>query len=246
MKFTPLSQAIRIIIQCLFSFLILTEIKLVFANTETTIVEVPSDFPIDLIKTRIPSIADKVYQEKKEQFNYISLFNTNHITKSFKLNIDGNNNLTTPSYFRGNDKSKKSIQTFEILGYRPRHKYMIKICWSAIFPVSISDITTKFIDNDNGKMSLLLEFRVNPSSNNIRFALFSSSAQKDEQEQIHVPVNISIDELFLGIPVTLYSTILYLVAVVLFTSFMLYIFQYKKKLLFQFDNNKEYSKTKRC
>ncbi|KAL6948646.1 hypothetical protein ACO0QE_001118 [Hanseniaspora vineae] len=86
---------------------------------------------------------------------------------------------------------------------------MAKICWSAIHPVSIQAIEYEF-DED---MSLLLSFDVVQSGPILN--------------QKIIPVNVSVDQLALGVPVTLFPVIINIIVVLMISCGIIYKYLWK-------------------
>ncbi|KAL6944390.1 hypothetical protein ACO0RG_001126 [Hanseniaspora osmophila] len=167
------------------AFLCMHFFQIARANTETIIIEVPSYIREDLIhrETR-----NNNANSKQDQ---ISLAHSNHKTQRFEV---------VPN----------ARTLVEVLDYQKSSKYMAKICWSAIHPVSIEAIEYEF-DED---MSLLLSFDVVQSGPILN--------------QKIIPINVSVDQLVLGIPVTLFSVIINIVVVLMMSCGIIYKYLWKE------------------
>lgn len=148
---------------------------IVNANTESFLLHVPSDFPLN-----------KNTDELSSYPKYISLHNSNLAKATISCGIDG------PTYVE-----LKNLQVDET--------YQIKICWTALDPVSITDMDWLVVPHST-------EFENTKSKEARIFIRFNVMA--DSWPQLNpltkVPINVSVINTKLGIPVDLYKIIIYI------------------------------------
>ncbi|GAV50805.1 hypothetical protein ZYGR_0Z02280 [Zygosaccharomyces rouxii] len=147
----------------------------VSANTESFLLHVPSDFPLRK-NSDVPSSYPR----------YISLHNSNLAKTTFFSGIEG------PTYIE-----LKSLQVDET--------YQIKICWTALDPVSITDIdwiviphSTEFQNTKSDEARIFIKFNV------------VADSWPPLNQLTKIPINVSVINTKLGIPVDLYKIIIYI------------------------------------
>lgn len=126
---------------------------------------------------------------------YISLWNTTFNTLS--LNV-----------------SPSNTSVVEVVGLHPNEKYAVKVCWTAADPISINSIRHHIIPHDT-------EFEGTVVDQTRVVLLVETEAFSYPVLSDDVKIDISIASVKLGIPVDLYSIVIYLALVVLGSVFVL-------------------------
>lgn len=155
----------------------------VLANTESFFLKVPRDFPVTT-----GSAYDIV-----DQFPLaISLNNSNNAKITLEKVIS---NDVRPTYI-------------ELRNLQVDETYQVKICWTALDPVAIEKMnwfvvphSTSFEDSISEYARIFIEFTVRNDS----YPVLKAGTI--------VPINVSVINSKLGIPVDLYKTILYIILV---------------------------------
>ncbi|EDO15443.1 hypothetical protein Kpol_1027p17 [Vanderwaltozyma polyspora DSM 70294] len=174
----------------IFQFLI----NFVIGNTESFLLHVSNEFPSissrQLDYSNVTTLSSPI--------DYISLKNVNIAKKVINTNISASD----PNYI-------------ELLHLSKDETYQIKICWSAIHPISIDDMdwfivphSTLFQDTISDEARIFITFNTNNDSYPV---------MNDNQL---VPINVSIINVKLGIPVDLYRVLVFII-VVLISIFIL-------------------------
>lgn len=159
----------------------------VMGNTESFLIKVPKDFPV-----RSGEHNDDQYPRN------ISLENSNNAKKTFETTI-----------------GKNELEFIELQHLQVDETYQIKICWSALDPVSIKELDWHIVPHST-------EFQDTVSKNArvfIQYAVMNDSYPVLEPGTI-IPINVSVVNCKLGIPVDLYKIILYIVVVMVSVAFM--------------------------
>ncbi|GAV55596.1 hypothetical protein ZYGR_0AV02280 [Zygosaccharomyces rouxii] len=148
---------------------------IVSANTESFLLHVPSDFPVS-----------KNSDEPSSYPRYISLHNSNLAKATFSCGIE------SPTYVE-----LKNLQVDET--------YQIKICWTALDPVSVTDMdwiviphSTEFQNTKSDEARIFVKFNV------------LADSWPPLNRLTKIPINVSVINTKLGIPVDLYKIIIYI------------------------------------
>lgn len=136
---------------------------------------------------RIPHDYPLPVSYENNQHPTISLLGTNHKTQTYNVPLD-------------------STYYIEFQDFQANEDYHVRVCWTAINPVSVTNLghvivphSTSFqgsVDYDNSRIF-------------IHFDVLQNSYPS--MDVVSVPVNVSVSNLKLGIPVDLYSTIIYII-----------------------------------
>lgn len=161
--------------------------SLVLGNTESFLLKVPKDFPV------------KHNDHKDDQFpTRISLEHSNNAKITLDTEIGG-----------------KDLEYIELQHLQIDETYQVKICWSALDPVSIEDIdwfivshSTSFMDTVSKDARIFMQFAVKNDSYPVM------------EPGTVVPVNVSVINCKLGIPVDLYEIIIYIAIVMASVAFL--------------------------
>lgn len=148
---------------------------IVSANTESFLLHVPGDFPLSQNPDKASSYP-----------RYISLHNSNLAKTTFPCGIDG------PAYV-------------ELKGLQTDETYQIKICWTALDPVSIEEMDWLVIPHSTDFQNTISdEARIF-----VKFNVVADSWPK-LSPLTEIPVDVSVINTKLGIPVDLYKIIVYI------------------------------------
>lgn len=159
----------------------------VLANTESFLLNVPKNFPSNKEegKVHLPL--------------YISLANTNLAKKTIQTKI----------------AQEGYLNYVELQGLQNDETYQVKICWSALDPVSIEDLKWFIVPHST-------EFEGTVSEDARIFVQFSvkNDSYPVMKLDTNVPINVSIINTKLGIPVDLYKILIYITALMIGTAFI--------------------------
>ncbi|SCU87834.1 LAFA_0E09098g1_1 [Lachancea sp. 'fantastica'] len=151
---------------------------LVFANTETLVFKVPSDFKSE----------SAAYYDITNP--HLSLVNTNRASKEFEVPI----------------RTEFSI---ELHGMEAGDTYMTKLCWTAADPVDVQTVRYGPIrKKGSNDLTYAVVIKLEPFS-------------YPEIKTTTVPIIVSVAAMRLGLPVDLYSTLIY-IALVLTATYCAY------------------------
>lgn len=157
------------------------------ANTESFLLDVPKNFPLNKGegKGHLPL--------------YISLANTNLAKKTIQTKIAQEGYLTY----------------VELKGLQNDETYQVKICWSALDPISIEDMKWFIVPHST-------EFERTVSEDARIFIQFSIKNDSYPVMKLgtNVPINVSIINTKLGVPVDLYKILIYITTLMIGVGFL--------------------------
>ncbi|QLL32752.1 hypothetical protein HG536_0D02740 [Torulaspora globosa] len=161
--------------------------SLVWGNTESFFLKVPKDFPI------------RPADQKDGQFTtVISLEHSNNAKITYEAEI-----------------GRRRLEFIELQHLQVDETYQVKICWSALDPISIGEMDWFIVPH-----STSFEGTVSEGARIfIQFAVTNDSYPPMEAGTV-VPINVSVINCKLGIPVDLYGVIIYIAIIVASVAFL--------------------------
>lgn len=159
----------------------------VLANTESFLLNVPKNFPPSKEEGKVHSPL------------YISLANRNLAKKTIQTKI----------------AQEGYLNYVELQGLQNDETYQVKICWSALDPVSIEEMKWFIVPHST-------EFEGTVSEDARIFVQFSVKNDSYPVMKLDttVPINVSIINTKLGIPVDLYKILIYITALMIGVGFI--------------------------
>ncbi|CAI4049769.1 hypothetical protein SKDZ_14G1650 [Saccharomyces kudriavzevii ZP591] len=157
------------------------------ANTESILYKVPHNFPLSKLRDRVASTNDVDF------IPFISLLGEAMEQTTIKVNTT-NLQLRNTTYI-------------ELTDLQADETYQIKVCWSAIHPISISNLQTVVIPR-------FTEFRGTTSDYARIVVMFQTLPDSYPSEHTMVPIQVSLITTRLSIPVDIYPILVVMVLLV--------------------------------
>ncbi|QLQ79627.1 hypothetical protein HG537_0C02740 [Torulaspora globosa] len=159
----------------------------VWGNTESFFLRVPKEFPVRSI------------DQKDSQFSSkISLKHSNNAKITYETEI-----------------GLHRLEFIELQHLQVDETYQIKICWSALDPVSIGEMDWFIVPHSTSFEGTISE----DARIFIQFAVTNNSYPLMEAGTV-VPINVSVINCKLGIPVDLYEVIVYIAIIMASVGFV--------------------------
>lgn len=159
----------------------------VYANTESILFKVPHNFPLS--KSGDSSISTK-------DVNLIP-----------SISLSGEAMSQTTIRANTTDLQLHNTTYIELTDLQRDETYQIKVCWSAIHPISVSDLQTVTIPR-------FTEFQGTRSDYARILVTFQVLSDSYPSEHAMVPIQVSLITTRLGIPVDIYPTLVVIVLLV--------------------------------
>lgn len=167
--------------------MLLSLATLVWGNTESFFLKVPKDFPV------------RAADQEDGQFRpAISLKHSNNAKITYETEI-----------------GRSKLEFIELQHLQVDETYQIKICWSALDPVSIGEMDWFIVPHSTSFEGTVSE----DARIFIQFAVANDSYPPMEPGTV-VPINVSVVNCKLGIPVDLYEIIIYIAIILGSVAFL--------------------------
>ncbi|CDO96607.1 unnamed protein product [Kluyveromyces dobzhanskii CBS 2104] len=155
---------------------------------------------------------------------HLSIANTETYTFHVPADLPNTSSSYEPSllYIDLYDTTFKTLTTavdpvgknfIELVGLQKNENYMFKVCWTAIDPISVSSIYHFFIPHDT-------EFEGTFSNQTRTIVVIEADNYSYPELQQKVQMDFSLAIIKIGLPVDMYSIILYLACIMIIAAFI--------------------------